>query len=209
MLTIGICGASGCGKTTLAEELAKRIKGCAVLLNQDAYYRDHPHLTFAEREKLNYDEPGIFEHDLFYEDIRSLIAGQPIRRKAYDFANHRRADTDIMIEPADALIVEGIHVFYDSRVRDLLDFKIYIRVDPDICLLRRVQRDILERERSVEGVAAQYLNTVKPMFERWIRNYIDYADLIVAGGGKNQRIVDILAFYINHGMGNPPKEMPI
>ena len=209
MLTIGICGGSGCGKTTLAEELAKRIKGCAVLLNQDAYYRDHPHLTFAEREKLNYDEPGIFEHDLFYEDIRSLIAGQPIRRKAYDFANHRRADTDIMIEPADALIVEGIHVFYDSRVRDLLDFKIYIRVDPDICLLRRVQRDILERERSVEGVAAQYLNTVKPMFERWIRNYIDYADLIVAGGGKNQRIVDILAFYINHGMGNPPKEMPI
>lgn len=137
------------------------------------------------------------------------LPGQPIRRKAYDFANHRRADTDIMIEPADALIVEGIHVFYDSRVRDLLDFKIYIRVDPDICLLRRVQRDILERERSVEGVAAQYLNTVKPMFERWIRNYIDYADLIVAGGGKNQRIVDILAFYINHGMGNPPKEMPI
>ena len=209
MLTIGICGASGCGKTTLAEELAKRIKGRAVLLNQDAYYRDHPHLTFAEREKLNYDEPGIFEHDLFYEDIRSLIAGQPIRRKAYDFANHRRADTDIMIEPADALIVEGIHVFYVSRVRVLLDFKIYIRVDPAICLLRRVQRDILGRERSVEGVAAQYLNTVKPMFERWIRNYIDYADLIVAGGGKNQRIVDILAFYINHGMGNPPKEMPI
>ncbi len=201
MLTIGICGASGSGKTTLAEELAGQIKGKSILLNQDAYYRDHPHLSFEEREKLNYDEPGIFEHDLFFEDIQKLTRGEPILRKAYDFTNHRRADTDIRIDPADVLIVEGIHVFYDSRVRSLMDFKIYISVDPDICLLRRVQRDILERKRSVEGVAAQYLSTVKPMFERWIRNYVEYADVIVTRGGKNQRIVDILGFYINYGMG--------
>ena len=127
--------------------------------------------------------------------------GRPIRRRAYDFALHRRADTEARIEPKDVLILEGIHVFYDARVRSALDFKIYIRVDPDICLLRRMQRDILERGRNVEGVANQYVNTVKPMFDRWIRNYIDYADIIVSGGGKNQRIVDILAFYINHGMG--------
>lgn len=198
MLTIGICGASGSGKTTLAEELAAKIHGNAILLNQDAYYRNHPSLTFAEREKLNYDEPGIFEHDALYEDMRALIAGEPVCRKAYDFTNHRRADTDAVITPADVLIIEGIHVFYDARVRELMDFKIYINVDADICLLRRVQRDILERKRSVEGVASQYLTTVKPMFERWIRNYIDYADLIVTRGGKNQRIVDILAFYINN-----------
>lgn len=201
MLTIGICGASGSGKTTLAMDLAAQIKGKAILLNQDAYYRDHPNLSFVEREKLNYDEPGIFEHDLLYEDIRTLIAGEAVNRKAYDFSNHRRADIDEMIEPGDVLIFEGIHAFYDSRMRDLLDFKIFIRVDPDICLLRRVQRDILERNRSVDGVAVQYLTTVKPMYDRWIRNYIDYADLIVTGGGKNQRIVDILAFYINNGMG--------
>lgn len=201
MLTIGICGASGSGKTTLAMDLAAQIKGKAILLNQDAYYRDHPNLSFSEREKLNYDEPGIFEHDLLYEDIRTLIAGEAVNRKAYDFSNHRRADIDEMIEPGDVLIFEGIHAFYDSRMRDLLDFKIFIRVDPDICLLRRVQRDILERNRSVDGVAVQYLTTVKPMYDRWIRNYIDYADLIVTGGGKNQRIVDILAFYINNGMG--------
>lgn len=201
MLTIGICGASGSGKTTLAEELSSQIEGNSILINQDAYYRDHPHLSFEEREKLNYDEPGIFEHDVLHDDIRALIAGEPVKRKAYDFANHRRADTDTCIEPADVLIVEGIHVFYDARIRDLLDFKIYINVDPDICLLRRVQRDILERKRSVEGVANQYVTTVKPMFDRWIRNYIDYADLIVTRGGKNQRIVDILAFYINNGMG--------
>lgn len=200
MLTIGICGASGSGKTTLAHELAGKIEGRAILLNQDAYYRDHPHLSFAEREKLNYDEPAIFEHDLFHRDMAALIAGERVLRKAYDFTNHRRADTDQMIEPADVLIVEGIHVFYDERVRMLMDFKIFVNVDPDICLLRRVQRDILERKRSVEGVAHQYLTTVKPMFERWIRNYIDYADIIVTRGGKNQRIVDILGFYINNGM---------
>jgi len=200
MLTIGICGASGSGKTTLADELAGKIKGRSIMLNQDAYYRDHPHLTFEERERLNYDEPGIFEHDQFYKDIAALTAGEPVLRKAYDFTNHRRADTSQVIEPADVLIVEGIHVFYDARARDLMDFKIYINVDPDICLLRRMQRDILERRRSVEGVANQYVTTVKPMFERWIRNYIDYADVIVTRGGKNQRIVDILGFYINHGM---------
>jgi uridine kinase len=202
MLTIGICGASGSGKSTLATELAMRINGRAILINQDAYYHDHPDLTFSEREKLNYDEPGIFEHDLLYQDIRQLLEGEPVLRKAYDFSNHKRADTDEWIEPGDVLILEGIHAFHDSRLRGLLDFRIFVQVDPDICLLRRVQRDILERNRSVDGVAAQYMNTVKPMYERWIRNYIDYADVVVMGGGKNQRIVDILAFYINHGMGN-------
>ncbi|MCL1796284.1 MAG: uridine kinase [Clostridia bacterium] len=201
MLTIGICGASGSGKTTLAEELAARINGEAILLNQDAYYQDHQELSFAERERLNYDEPGIFEHDLLYRDLMELISEQAIRKRAYDFTMHRRADTDEMIAPKDVLILEGIHVFFDARVRGALDFKIFVRVDPDICLLRRMQRDILERGRNVEGVANQYLNTVKPMFDRWIRNYIDYADIIVSGGGKNQRVVDILAFYINNGMG--------
>lgn len=97
------------------------------------------------------------------------------------------------------LILEGIHCFYDAGVQDMLDFKIYIRVDPDICLLRRVKRDILKRGRQIEGIAAQYLSTVKPMYDRYIRGYIDYADVIVAGGGKNKRIVDILATYINSG----------
>lgn len=200
MLTIGICGASGSGKTTLAGELAKAIEGTCVLINQDAYYRDHPHLSFEERERLNYDEPGIFEHDQFLQDVQALIAGKPILRKAYDFTQHRRSDTEVVVKPADVLILEGIHVFHDPRVRDLMDFKIFVRVDPDICLLRRAQRDIRERERTIEGIASQYLGTVKPMFERWVRNYIEFADLIVAGGGYNQRIVEILGFYINHGM---------
>lgn len=201
MLTIGICGASGSGKTTLAHALAGQIKGRCVLINQDAYYRDHPHLSFAERERLNYDEPAIFEHDQLLADVTASQQGLSFPRKAYDFTNHRRADTNEPVPPGDVLIIEGIHTFYDPRLREKMDFKIYVSVDPDICPLRRVQRDVLERSRSVEGIARQYLTTVKPMYERWIRGYIEFADLIVAGGGKNARIADILAFYINNDMG--------
>ena len=200
MLMIGICGASGSGKSTLAEELVKKISKPTVLINQDAYYRDHAYLPFEERAKINYDEPGVFEHDELLYDMKQLSEGKSITRKRYDYANHCRADkTDEIIEPADILIIEGIHAFYDERLRDMMDFKIYIRVDPDICLLRRVKRDINHRGREINGIAEQYLSTVKPMYERYIKNYIEYADLIVAGGGKNAKISDILAFYINAG----------
>ncbi|HIS02167.1 MAG TPA: uridine kinase [Candidatus Excrementavichristensenella intestinipullorum] len=199
MLMIGICGASGSGKSTLAAALAGAIQGRCVLLAQDSYYKNHPDLPFSQREKINYDEPDAFEHDLLLGDLKELAAGRPITRKAYDYAQHLRCDSPELIQPADVLILEGIHCFYDAGVRDMLDFKIYIRVDPDICLLRRVKRDILKRGRQIEGIAAQYLSTVKPMYDRYIRGYIDYADVIVAGGGKNKRIVDILATYINSG----------
>lgn len=199
MLMIGICGASGSVKSTLAAALAGAIQGRCVLLAQDSYYKNHPDLPFSQREKINYDEPDAFEHDLLLGDLKELAAGRPITRKAYDYAQHLRCDSPELIQPADVLILEGIHCFYDAGVRDMLDFKIYIRVDPDICLLRRVKRDILKRGRQIEGIAAQYLSTVKPMYDRYIRGYIDYADVIVAGGGKNKRIVDILATYINSG----------
>ena len=200
MLIIGICGASGSGKSTLAEELGKKITKPAVLINQDAYYRDHAYLPFEERAKINYDEPGVFEHDELLYDMKLLSEGKSITKKQYDYTNHRRADqTSEMIHPADIVIIEGIHAFYDERLRDMMDFKIYIRVDPDICLLRRVKRDINHRGREINGIAEQYLSTVKPMYERYIKNYIEYADLIVAGGGKNAKISDILAFYINAG----------
>ena len=154
-------------------------------------------MDFAQRERINYDEPQAFEHGELRADLEALRAGKPITRKGYDYKQHRRCDSNELIYPADVVLLEGIHVFYDPAVRDLLDFKIFIQVDPDICLLRRVQRDIVERARHVDSVARQYLETVKPMFERYIRNYVEYADLIVARGGKNARIVDILAFYIN------------
>lgn len=200
MLIIGICGASGSGKSTLARELAKRLEGRCVYIKQDSYYKDHPDMTFEERERINYDEPEAFEHGALLDDLRALRSGRSITAKSYDYTQHRRCDSGEQIEPADVVLVEGNHVFYDQGVRDMLDFKIFIQVDPDVCLLRRVKRDIRDRGRSVESIYRQYLDSVKPMFEKYIRNYVDDADLIVAHGGKNARIVDILAHYINSGL---------
>lgn len=201
MLFIGICGASGSGKSTLAEELAKMVNKSILIINQDAYYKDHPDLTFEERCKLNYDEPSIFDHDELYADICSLMEGRRVTRKRYDYARHARADaTDEYLEPHDVIIMEGIHAFYDERLRAMMDMKLYMHVEADVCLLRRIQRDINERGRDIDGIATQYLTTVKPMFDRYIRNYEQYADVIVAGGGKDAKITEILAGYINNDL---------
>lgn len=200
VLFIGICGASGSGKSTLAQELVREIGADSVVINQDAYYLDHPELSFEERVKLNYDEPCIFDHDLLYRDVCALMAGQSITRKAYDFAQHRRSDTNEIIHPATVLIVEGIHCFYDPRLREKMFLKLYINVEPDICLLRRISRDIKDRGRQIDNIAAQYLSTVKPMYDRYIRNYIHDADVVVMRGGKNARIVEILAGYVQSAL---------
>ena len=196
MLFIGICGASGSGKSTLAEGLKKRLGDRAVVIQQDAYYKDHPHLTFAERALLNYDEPDIFDHDLLLSDMQTLLSGKPVTRKRYNYTLHAREDSDELIQPHDVLILEGIHCFHDERLCELMYLKLYMSVEPDICLLRRIQRDIKERGRDIDGISMQYLTTVKPMYDKYIRNYVSEADVIVAKGGKNARIVDILAGYV-------------
>ena len=201
MLFIGICGASGSGKSTLAEVLHQKLGDRCFVLQQDAYYRDHPDLTFEQRTQLNYDEPGIFDHDLLLQDVKTLMGGQPITRKQYDYALHRRADTEELIYPRDVLILEGIHSFHDERLCQLMYLKLYMNVEPDICLLRRIQRDIKERAREIDGISHQYLTTVKPMYDKYIRNYVSSADVIVAGGGMNARIVDILAGYVQDALG--------
>lgn len=198
MLIIGICGASGSGKSTLARELCQEIGAQCIVINHDSYYSDHSYMSFEERCKVNYDEPSAFDHNVFLEDMRSLLAGKPITRKRYDFTRHCRCDSDELIQPPQILIVEGIHAFYDSRARDLMFLKIYVNVEPDICLLRRIERDINERGRCIENISDQYLTTVKPMFEQYIRHYIDLADVIVAHGGKNAKIVSILGGYVRH-----------
>ena len=197
MIFIGICGASGSGKSTLADSLAAALGDRCLVLQQDCYYKDHSHLPFEERCRLNYDEPGIFDHDALLADVQSLMNGQPITRKGYDYANHRRADTDEIITPPDVLILEGIHCFHDERLLQLMYLKLYMNVDADICLLRRIERDIMERGRSIDSISDQYRTTVRPMFEQYIRNYINLADVIVARGGKNARIVEILAGYVS------------
>ena len=196
MLFIGICGASGSGKTTLADQLINDLAVPTTVIHQDCYYLDHPEMSFEERCTLNYDEPIIFDHDLLYQDICTLLDGKSITKKSYDFTRHARADTQELIYPNEVLIVEGIHAFYDKRLCDRMYLKLYISVEPDICLLRRITRDIKERGREIDNISAQYLNTVKPMYDKYIRNYINDADVIVARGGKNAKIVDILAGYV-------------
>ena len=198
MIFIGICGASGSGKSTLAHALEERLGSSRCLvLQQDAYYRDHPDLTFEQRVLLNYDEPEIFDHDLLLEDICQLERGGGISRKVYNFSEHRRDDRpDEIILPRDVVILEGIHTFHDRRLTEKMFLKLYMQVEPDICLLRRIKRDIVERGRDIEGIGEQYLNSVKPMFDRYIKNYVQDADVIVANGGRNARIVDILAGYV-------------
>ena len=201
MLFIGICGASGSGKSTLAQELATMVNRSILIINQDAYYLDHPDLSFEERCRLNYDEPSVFDHDLLLEDVRKLLAGERVPKKRYDYTRHCRADVPgVFMEPHDVIIVEGIHAFYDPRLRDMMDMKLYMHVESDICLLRRIERDIKERGRQIDNISMQYTTTVKPMFDQYIRNYEQYADVIVAGGGKDAKITEILAGYINNDL---------
>lgn len=201
MLFIGICGASGSGKSTLAQELATMVNRIILIINQDAYYLDHPDLSFEERCRLNYDEPSVFDHDLLLEDVKKLLAGERVPKKRYDYTRHCRADVPgVFMEPHDVIIVEGIHAFYDPRLRDMMDMKLYMHVESDICLLRRIERDIKERGRQIDNISMQYTTTVKPMFDQYIRNYEQYADVIVAGGGKDAKITEILAGYINNDL---------
>ncbi len=197
MIFIGICGWSGSGKSTLAQSLKDKLGDRCYVLQQDCYYRDHSHLPFEERTQLNYDEPSIFDHDELLSDVKLLLSGQPITRKGYNYSEHRRADTDERILPPDVLILEGIHCFHDPRLLELMYLKLYMNVDADICLLRRIERDIIERGRSIDSISSQYRKTVRPMVEKHIRNYINLADVIVARGGKNARIVEILAGYVS------------
>ncbi len=197
MIFIGICGASGSGKSTLAKSLKDKLGDRCYVLQQDCYYKDHSHLPFEARAELNYDEPSIFDHDELLADVKRLLSGQPITKKGYNYAEHRRDDSADLITPPDVLILEGIHCFHDPRLLELMYLKLYMNVDADICLLRRIERDIIERGRSIDSISSQYRKTVRPMFEKHIRNYIGLADVIVARGGKNARIVEILAGYVS------------
>lgn len=196
MILIGICGASGRGKSTLAEELNKALGACSTIIKQDSYYLDFPDLSFEERSALNFDEPKIFDHEQLLKDVIDLGDGKKIVEKQYDFTTHRRIQSNKIIEPTPILIIEGIHAFYDKKLCNKMFLKLYIKVEESICLLRRIQRDINERGRTIESITHQYVNTVKPMYEKYIKNYVNDADIIIANGGKNAAIVDILASHI-------------
>lgn len=197
MLIVGICGASGSGKSTLAREIRDSLLCKTVIIGQDCYYKNHEHLSFEDRCGLNYDEPEIFDNAEMYNDVTALSRGEAITRKGYDYSNHLRADSEELIYPPDVLIIEGIHMFYDPRLRDIMNLKVYMHVDVDVCLLRRIGRDIKSRGRSIDNISRQYLDSVKPMYEKYIARYIYDADFAVMRGGKNRRAIDAIVAYLN------------
>jgi uridine kinase len=197
MIIVGICGASGSGKSTLAREISESLTCETVIIGQDCYYRNHAELPFEARVHINYDEPGAFDYDELMLDVTALSEGRAVTRKGYDYANHLRADTDELIAPPDVLILEGIHMFRDPRLNRAMSLKVYMHVDKDICLLRRIKRDIRARGRSIENISEQYLATVKPMYEEYISKYINDADFAVMRGGKNRMAIDAISAYIS------------
>lgn len=196
MLIVGICGASGSGKSTLAARIRDSLPCSCHVMGQDGYYRSFPELSFAERARTNYDEPSIFDYDEMLRDVQALARGEAITTKAYDYAQHLRADKPDLIAPPDVLILEGIHMFRDRRLCEMMVLKVFLQVDADICLLRRIRRDIKQRGRTIDNIAAQYLETVKPMYEKYISKYIDDADFAVMRGGKNRMAIDAISAYL-------------
>lgn len=196
MLIIGICGASGSGKSTLARRVAETLPCKTLVLGQDCYYKSFSAMNMEEHLTVNFDEPSIFDHDALLEDVIQLNNGHPITTKTYDYTRSVRVDKPDLIQPPDVLLLEGIHMFYDKRLLEMMTLKVYLQVDADICLLRRIKRDIKQRGRSIDNIAKQYLDTVKPMFEKYISKYIEDADFTVMRGGKNQAAIDAISSYM-------------
>ncbi len=201
MIIVGICGASGSGKSTLAKRIMEGLSCPCEIVGQDCYYRSYPEIPLEERRMMNFDDPSIFDYDDLITDVMQLQNGLPITRKGYDYTNHVRLDhPDLLIDPPKVLILEGIHIFYDKRLREMMDLKVYIQVDADICLLRRIRRDIKSRGRTIDSISEQYLSTVKPMFEKYVQNYIKDADIAILRGGKNQMAIDAICAYLESRM---------
>lgn len=181
-LFIGLAGGSGSGKTTIAEALVERLEGRVSMLSHDAYYRHMPHLSFEERTRVNYDHPASLETELLVKHLESLRSGVPIDQPVYDFSTHLRSKEIVRIEPGNVVVVEGILVLAEPELRSELDLKIFVDTDPDVRLARRIDRDITERERTVESVIEQYFATVRPMHIEFVQPSLRYADLIIPEG---------------------------
>ncbi len=192
-ILIGICGGTGSGKSTVAREIYESLNETEItIIQQDAYYKDQTHMQIEERCKTNYDHPFAFDTDLLIEHIQKLFAGETIQRPIYDFSIHNRSDETITITPRNIIILEGIMILEDKRLRDLMDIKLFVDTDADLRIIRRIVRDINERGRTLDSVIDQYTNTVKPAHEQFIEPYKKYADIIIPEGGFNKVAIDIM-----------------
>ena len=192
ILVIGIAGGSGSGKSTLVKNLIGEFPDMVTVLSHDNYYRRHDELTYEQRTHLNYDEPGSLETDLMARHLEILRHGGCIECPVYDFTIHNRLDATIPVVPEKVIIVEGILIFENRQLRDLMDIRVFVDADADVRLCRRILRDVKQRGRTLESVLEQYQQTVKPMHEQYVEPSKKFADIIVPGGGQNMVALEML-----------------
>lgn len=204
-LIIGIAGGTGSGKSTVARRVAESLKGSKVaFIDMDAYYRDHRHLSIEERRRVNWDHPDAFDTTLLAEHLEQLGRGQAIDKPVYDFVQHARAPQSVHIEPADVIVIDGILLLVDERVRRVCDVKVFVDTDADIRLIRRIRRDMAKRGRPLAEILDQYLTTVQPMHLQFVEPSKRYADLIIPRGGENAVAIDLLLASISRRLAGSP-----
>ncbi|MEJ9212009.1 uridine kinase [Bacillus smithii] len=190
---IGVSGGSGSGKTSVTKAIYNNFKGHSILvLEQDSYYKDQSDVPFEERLKTNYDHPLAFDNDLLIEHLEKLLNYEPIEKPVYDYTIHTRSNETIRVEPKNVIILEGILVLEDERLRNLMDIKLFVDTDPDLRFIRRLTRDIKERGRTLESVVEQYIQVVRPMHNQFIEPTKRYADIIIPEGGQNHVAIDLM-----------------
>jgi uridine kinase len=192
-IVIGVAGGSGSGKTSVSQSIYNHFPGKSIMmLEQDSYYKNQDHLSFEKRIETNYDHPFAFDTDLLIEHLQDLIEFKSINMPVYDYKKHTRSDEVVPQEPKDVIILEGILILEDPRLRDMMDIKVYVDTDDDIRIIRRIKRDIEERGRTLDNVIEQYLTVVKPMHAQFIEPTKKYADIIIPEGGQNQVAIDLM-----------------
>ena len=202
-IIIGVTGGTGSGKTSVSRAIFNNFPDHSIMmLEQDSYYKDQSHLSFEERLNTNYDHPFAFDNDLLIQHVGDLLNYKAIEKPVYDYVAHTRSQATIIQEPKEVIILEGILILEDERLRDLMDIKVYVDTDDDIRIIRRIKRDMEERGRTLDSVIEQYLTVVKPMYHQFIEPTKRYADIIVPEGGENHVAIDLIttkvASFLNH-----------
>ncbi|MBW7988860.1 MAG: uridine kinase [Planctomycetes bacterium] len=202
-ILIGIAGASGSGKTFVANSIIENLgSDKAVIIQEDSYYKDLSDVLYEERERRNFDHPDSFDHDLLAKHLLQLLNGEIISHPIYDYKLHTRSKETKTVEPCGLIILEGILILNNARLRELMDYRVFIDTALDICFVRRLKRDIEERERTVDSVIWQYTKTVRPMYLQFIEPSKQYADIFISGEGMNSEALDILTTRINSLLNN-------
>ena len=192
ILTIGIAGGTGSGKSTITKRIVEHFGGNVSVVTHDNYYKAHDEMTYEERCKLNYDHPDAFENELMIEHLKQLKAGNSVQCPVYDYTVHNRSMDTIAIEPAKVIIVEGILILADKQLCDEMDIRVFVDTDADVRILRRIIRDVKKRGRTLDSVVDQYLTTVKPMHEAFVEPSKKNAHVIIPEGGRNQVALDMV-----------------